>query len=208
VADVPGGLELGFRLAGGGTIRHRSPAEAVTLIDSEAIEPASVTEAALRRLWPILPENVASLRLELRPETSNGAFFHYAHGLKHHDGNCQRIAHGHRSRIEIRCDGERDVRLETDWAERWRDITIFSREDLVAAPAGLTGSAYRAAQGDFLLELPRERCYVVDTDTTIENLAQHVAETLARENPGRHIEARVFEGIDKGALGEAGGAQS
>ena len=63
--------------------------------------------------------------------------------------------------------------------------------------------AYTAAQGNFELELPARCCYLLDVDTTIEHLAQHMADMLAREHPGRHFTARVFEGIDKGAVGES-----
>ncbi len=196
-------LRLRFALDDGASILHDSPAAAVALVEAAAIAPAAVSRAALALLRPTLPANVAELRLTLEPERIDGAHFHYAHGLKHHRGNCQRIAHGHRSRIEIRCDGEREPVLEASWADRWRDIYIATREDLVGESAGRMRFGYRAAQGEFALELPVGRCYLVDSDSTIENLAQHVAEASARERPGRRVEARVFEGIDKGAFGEA-----
>ncbi|MDO6806920.1 6-carboxytetrahydropterin synthase, partial [Wenyingzhuangia sp. 1_MG-2023] len=65
-------------------------------------------------------------------ERIDSAFYHYSHGLKKHNGNCQRIAHGHRSRIEIFCNGERSDELEQQWAQRWRDIYIGTSADLVA----------------------------------------------------------------------------
>jgi len=203
LTNGPDGQELVFPLADGSRIVHASPPRAVTLIDAAAVTPETVREAALATLRPTLPDNVRSLGLELEPEAIEGAYFHYAHGLKHHDGNCQRIAHGHRSRIEIRRDGRRDPALEQAWAERWRDVYIATREDLVEADGENMRFSYTSGQGRFSLSLPRERCYLVETDSTIENLAQHVAQTTAREQPRSRIEARVFEGIDKGGLGEA-----
>jgi 6-pyruvoyl-tetrahydropterin synthase len=210
--STDGLVELSFTLADGRRILHRSPAEAVAWIDAAAVTTESVTARALQLLQPLLPANVEDLILTLEPEHIEAAYFHYAHGLKQHCGNCQRIAHGHRSRIEIYRDDQRDPALEQDWAERWRDIYIATRSDRQAeltedgAPAWRFG--YEAAQGRFELTLPAERCYLVDGDSTIENLAQHVADTLAHEHPGQRITARVFEGIDKGAIGEAGEEKS
>ncbi len=201
------GESLLFPLPGGTRIEHQAPAQAVAWIDGPAVTVEAVRAAALQLLRPQLPGNVTGLELTLEPERSDGPYFHYAHGLKQHGGNCQRIAHGHRSRLEILRDGAPDAALAAAWTERWRDIYIATRADLEAERQvqgrRLWRFGYQAAQGRFELELPAERCYLVDSDSTIENLAQHVADTLAREHPGSTITARVFEGIDKGAVGEA-----
>jgi 6-pyruvoyl-tetrahydropterin synthase len=196
-------VKLVFPLADGQVIRHGSPRAALTLIPAPLVDEASVMAAAHALLLPLVPENVTELTLQLEPEAIQGAYFHYAHGLKRHCGNCQRIAHGHRSRIEIYRDGVRDAALEADWARRWGDIYIATREDLKESGSRHLHFAYRSAQGAFDLEVPAARCYLVDSDSTIENLAQHVADTLAAEHPRVTIRARVFEGIDKGAIGEA-----
>ena len=57
--------------------------------------------------------------------------------------------------------------------------------------------------GEFALELPADRCYLIDTDSTVENLARHVAERLAAEQPGSRYRVRAFEGVDKGAIAES-----
>src|SRR5690606_37773354 len=127
-----------------------------------------------------------------------------SHGLKKHDGNCQRIAHGHRSRIDIWEDGEKSAQLETLWAERWRDIYIGTREDLTMQPVVDDENYYRfrytSAQGEFELTLPQRCCYLLDTDTTVEFLATHIAQQTALENPGKSIRVKAFEGINKGAI--------
>ncbi|MCP4128012.1 MAG: hypothetical protein GY753_13235, partial [Gammaproteobacteria bacterium] len=50
-------------------------------------------------------------------------------------------------------------------------------------------------------ELPRRLCYLIDTDSTVENLAQHIADSLGRSHPQSGFQVRVFEGVDKGAIG-------
>jgi 6-pyruvoyl-tetrahydropterin synthase len=197
-------IEVQFRTDSGACIIHRSPAGALYLLDTTEVTPEAVAADFMETLKPALPANVKSIGVALYPETTADAFFHYSHGLKHHAGNCQRIAHGHRSRILIRRDGRRDTALEAEWAERWRDIYIASREDLAkqSEENGIRYHHYRYAgsQGSFALRVPAARCYLIDTDSTVENLARHVAETLRRTQPGHHFEVRAFEGIAKGAV--------
>ncbi len=144
------------------------------------------------------------VRIHLRHEPIDGAWYRYSHGLKHHAGNCQRIAHGHRSRLLIYRDGERDQRLEEAWAGRWRDIYLATRADLLDSPeqGGITHHrfGYTASQGHFELTLPAARSYLIDDDTTVENLARHIASRLQQENPGSSFRVQAFEGVDKGAV--------
>jgi 6-pyruvoyl-tetrahydropterin synthase len=186
-----------------GTIEHHAPPQALTLLDAEQVGSASLAA----HLQPILarevPPNVAEVRLKLRHERIEGPYYHYTHGLKKHAGYCQRIAHGHRSRIEVRVDGTRDAALEKAWARHWRDIYLGTREDLVAQANGRLRFAYTAAEGAFELELPEPRCDLLDGDSTVERIAEHLAAQCAAQRPGRTVEVRAYEGVMKGALAEA-----
>jgi hypothetical protein len=62
---------------------------------------------------------------------------------------------------------------------------------------------YQANHGSFNLELPKQLCYLIETDSTVENLAQHIADRLKLDNPDSEFQVRVFEGVDKGAIGTA-----
>lgn len=185
-------------------LRLRSPGVAVCCLDA-----AEVTMPALRvqleeRVAAAMPANVQTVRVALREESAPGAYYHYSHGLKRHAGNCQRIAHGHRSRIEVYTEGRRNDHWELYWAERWRDIYLGSREDLVAEtqlgdrPA--LRFAYRARQGEFELEIWRERCEVLPADTTVERLAAYIAAELVRMDPDTAFRVRAYEGVQKGAV--------
>jgi 6-pyruvoyl-tetrahydropterin synthase len=205
--EHPDGMRLLFETEDGQRIEHHSPRDAVRLIQSERLTPDGLAQIVADFLGPLLPENIEAVRIRLRPEAIDGAFYHYSHGLKRHDGNCQRIAHGHRSRIEILRNRQRAPGLENDWADTWRDVYIGTREDLVGESV-LDGIVYwefgyRAAQGSFSLTLPRERCYLIDGDSTVENIAQHIADTLKRRHPRDHFRVHAYEGVDKGAIGEA-----
>ena len=192
-------VSLEFRGPDAGPIEHHAPPQALSLIDAETVTP----EAVIDYLRPILaaqvPANVATVTLTLRSERIDGAYYHYTHGLKKHGGHCQRIAHGHRSRLEIRVDGERDAALEAARAAQWADIYLGTREDLVGASGGRLRFDYRAAEGRFEIELPAERCDLMQTDSTVECIAEHLAEEVAAQRPGRRIEVRAYEGVMKGA---------
>lgn len=182
-----------------GPIEHQGPANAICLIDAAAINRETLTahlEAALR---PQLPNNIREISLQLRHEAVEGAYYHYAHGLKKHLGHCQRIAHGHRSRVEIRVNGGRRFDLEQLWAERWRDIYLGTQEDVVQDTEERIRFEYSSVDGDFALELPASRCELLNGDTTVERLAAHIAQAVRREVTGP-VEVRAYEGLLKGAI--------
>ena len=207
IDDVAGRQRVRFDYGGGRRVVHLGPPDATCLVDAAEITPQVLGAAIADALRAALPANVTGITVTLRDEEVTGASYHYSHGLRQHAGNCQRIAHGHRSRIEIFRDGRRDVALEAEWATRWRDVYIGTRSDLIATieTGGLSYHrfGYAGSQGEFELELPAEACYLIDTDSTVENIAQHVAAQLAQERPGARYRVRAFEGVDKGAVAEA-----
>ncbi len=207
LSEHPGGCHVSFACDDGPDIEHRSPHDAIRCVPATHICANGLARIIGDDLLPHTPDNVHAIRVRLWPEAIDGAFYHYTHGLKRHDGNCQRIAHGHRSRLEILRDGQRASELEQDWAARWRDIYIASREDLVGISQRdgrpCYEFAYRSAHGDFGLTLAQHACYLIDDDSTVENIAQHIAATLKREQPEHRFTVYAYEGVDKGAVGEA-----
>ncbi|MCB1789051.1 MAG: 6-carboxytetrahydropterin synthase [Gammaproteobacteria bacterium] len=205
--ELPRGLHLSFVTDDGGVIEHRSPHDAVRLIPCERIVADRLAQIIADYLSPQTPDNVSAVRVRLWPENTPGAYYHYSHGLKRHDGNCQRIAHGHRSRLEILRNGQRDNALEDEWATRWTDIYIGTRDDIIGSSErdgfDYWEFGYDSAQGSFGLTLPKSRCYLIDSDSTVENIAQHIAEVLKAEYPDDRFKVYAYEGVDKGAIGVA-----
>ncbi len=193
------------------------PHEAFALLDADVVNEDSIIRHLETAIKAVLPDNVTGLVLKLAPEPMFGPFYHYSHGLKKHDGNCQRIAHGHRSIIEIERNGEKAEDLEQYWASRWNDIYLITTNDLVSSSditlpqelsvlAGVPNMhfvAYEAPQGRFELAIPEQACEVVAFDTTVEQLTSYVAQTLANDNPGDKIDVIGYEGVDKGAMASA-----
>lgn len=192
----------------GNTFTTTSPADAVTLIPIKAITPESVAQWCNTQLHSHFGSAVKAIHLSFTPEAIDGPQYHYSHGLKKHNGNCQRIAHGHRSKILIWKNNQLCSHSMALWAERWRDIYIGTEEDVTEATEKTTQFDYLAPQGAFSITLPSTQCYLVNTDTTVEYLAQHIARCLAQEQPGNHFRVKAFEGINKGAIAEFGTVRS
>lgn len=183
-----------------GVIQMSAPREAIALVDADTITEANVAEWCRQQLKPFFPVNVDQLTLTFEPEVIPSAFYHYSHGLKKHAGNCQRIAHGHRSRLHIWLDDQPAPEQEQRWANHWQDIYIGSQEDLISETEEEMQFAYQAAQGQFSLNVPKSTCYMINTDSTVEWIAEHIADKLAQEYPNQQIRVQAFEGINKGAF--------
>ena len=200
-------IQVRFRTLGGENILFRAPASALRTVAAEQVTADSLSTAIIETIQPTLPDNVDRMALHLHTEHIEGAWYRYSHGLKHHSGNCQRIAHGHRSRIQIYADGQRSELLERQWAARWKDRYLGTRDDLLQEFSEDSIDYYRfgytANQGSFELVLPKSRCYLIDSDSTVENLADYIARTLRTEHRNTRFHVKAFEGVEKGAFGEA-----
>lgn len=194
-----------WTLTDGSRIVHRGPDEAVVWLSAERVVPSAVAALLERELLAVLPGNVTDVQIHLREEVIEGCYYHYVHGLKKHLGNCQRIAHGHRSPIRIDRNGHRDYDLEKRWATLWCDIYVGSEEDVSGRWVDESGVAYvtfeyEANQGEFALTLPEQRVYMMTTDTTVELIAAHMADELKAEFPEDTIRVKAYEGVGKGAI--------
>jgi 6-pyruvoyl-tetrahydropterin synthase len=204
IESAQDGVTLFFRLASGLTIGHRSPESAIARINSDRIDASTLQSAITAMLQQKMASNISSLRVHLYPEATPHPTFHYSHGLRQHSGNCQRIAHGHRSSIEILMDGRHEHTLAALWAKRWSDTYIGSNADLLqrferdGIPYYRFG--YTGNEGGFELELPEQLCYLIDGDSTIETMAEHIAGSLRQEHPEAGFQVRIYEGVGKGAI--------
>jgi len=191
-----------------GTLQLACPAEAFAFVPGTEINEQTLAAYLTQQIKPLLPANVEKLTLNLRAEAISGFYYQYSHGLKKHDGNCQRIAHGHRSTIQIYADGMLAPRLNKSWSERWQDIYLGSVSDQVAAQElhfltpveGDLNFRYQAAQGWFELCIPAAHCELVPCDTTVECLADYIAGQLKAADNSKHYKVIAYEGVGKGAI--------
>ncbi len=199
-------LSVEFQMSSGAMISHQSPCDAVLLIQTDTIYARQIADELQVQLKSILPKNVYEVFINLRTENIEGAYYHYTHGLQKHSGQCQRIAHGHRSRIEIEINGRRSQQHEALWASHLADSYIATDSHVVDEFElnGIKHSrlAYTAEQGDFSISLPSSQIVVMPYVSTVENIAHYIAESIARESAAG-IVVKAFEGIEKGAYGKA-----
>lgn len=179
---------------------HQSPFDAVLLLPVEQITPIAVSDYLSRTIKSQLPENVSAVSISLRTEAIDGPFYHYSHGLKKHKGNCQRIAHGHRSKIDISIDNKLSLTESKQWADTFKDIYIGTQEDIFMQTNDAVTFKYTADQGQFALTLPKHRVYFIDTDSTVEWIATHIAKQVKLKYPDNTVIVKAFEGVGKGAI--------
>ena len=192
----------------------RCPSEAYAFVYSKEIDKVCVIRYLKDIISTQLPQNVHAIDIELREEHISTPFYHYTHGLKKHDGNCQRIAHGHRSKVVILENGVRSQSLERHWAQKWQDIYIGTQEDLVdiencelvalakeydCDATNYYAFQYEASQGQFSMVIAKSICDIIEQDSTVECIAQHIFDNTNAMSQGR-LEVRAFEGVGKGAM--------
>lgn len=207
-------VQVDFMRPEGRSIHLNCPAEAYAFVYADQVSMKSVSEYLRDVLKTHLPDNVEGIELSLRTEVIPTPFYHYTHGLKKHDGNCQRIAHGHRSKVTVFEDTQESLQWQAYWADRWKDIYIGSQEDMVDESAlkladvevDLTEHylfAYESSQGEFSLAIPKAESEIINTDSTVECLAQYMADEQKRLAPQRDFKVLAFEGVGKGAIAYA-----
>ena len=198
-------IEIAFYLHNGYSITHRSAKIAIAKIPASTITTDTVREYLLTELKSLLPKNVSGLDIKLSTESDVIECYQYSHGLRKHKGNCQRIAHGDRSQIEIYIDDLQSEQWQEYWLKNWQDIYIGTRRHLVNDKyknQNYHHFEYQAEQGKFFLKLPKANCYLIDAESTVENIAQHLAESIAAKEPDKKVRVKAFEGIGKGAIAE------
>lgn len=187
------------------------PAESFCIIDASLVKAESIESFLNNRINKRIPDNPVNVQLTLRGEICSGPYYHYTHGLKKHSGNCQRIAHGHRSAIQVFIDGVRSTSWEFFWAERFRDRYLMSREDIVDVTAmsdsakeiyhpGLLASAYTGSQGKFEILIEHDRVEILPEDTTVEQIALYLNAQIKYLQPEvTNVIVQAYEGVEKGA---------
>lgn len=181
-------------------MHYKCPIDALCLVNTEEISIANFTLILEKKLIESMPSNVHKLKITLREEKIDIPYYHYSHGLKKHYGNCQRMAHGHRSKIEIWENEQLSSKWMSHWSKLWKDIYIASVEDMALEDEHVYHFKYQSSQGIFEMQLPKTCCYLLDGDTTVERLAEHIGRKIKSNSPHSSIKVKAYEGYQKGSL--------
>ncbi len=182
-------------------------------IHTIALKTANIEQEFARIIRHRLPPSVHQLVVKLREEAiaPTEASYRYTHGITGHNGLCQRLFHGHRSRIEIFIGDERRPDLEHYVVrEVFATNVHIATLNQIKSGHGDVGTrgktsepitlAYTGSLGTFEATLPANRVFFVEGETSVEALAREVALLIKREEQtNEKIRVVCYEGIDKGA---------
>lgn len=190
-----------------------SPKGSVFPVHTVALKTTNIEQEFARILRHRLPPTVHHLAVKLREESISPteASYRYTHGITGHNGLCQRLFHGHRSRIEIYIGEERRPDLEHFVVREifGTNVHIATLNQIKSGNGeiGCRGKtdapitlSYAGTLGSFEATLPSNRVFFVEGETSVESLAREVARLIKREErPTEKVRAVCYEGIDKGA---------
>ncbi|RZA03589.1 MAG: hypothetical protein EOP11_15995 [Proteobacteria bacterium] len=204
----------GVLLEYGEGLSYEAPAEALTIIEGAELSLPALSAYLEAACLAALPKNVSHVKIELRaePRFQTEANFRYTHGLRLHDGNCQRLFHGHRNPIEVWVDGARDEAQERWLASEWENVhyahveTVSNLKALdltlgrrAKAHDGIAEIEYSAPQGRFWGRLPANRLVLMAAEPSIENIARLGLELVREQGVRGALRVVAYEGLNKGA---------
>ncbi|MBE8215418.1 MAG: 6-pyruvoyl tetrahydropterin reductase [Endozoicomonadaceae bacterium] len=196
-------IEIDFQSEKLGLYTYRGPLEGVALLPFTDFNETIIADWLIEQLKGFFSKEII-FEFKLYPQSIQGAYYHYSHGLKHHAGNCQRIAHGHRSPVVIYVNQQRHLESEQRFAALWKDKYLACSADRVQAfmrdQVQYYQYGYTARQGRFELIIPAAQCYEIDENTTIECLAEHACQLIQTWHPNQAICVELYEGLNKGSI--------
>lgn len=189
---------------------YQCPKGAVYPIRAVKISKEIIEQECARLIRHRLGESIGKVSVKFRAELGAGAdsFFRYTHGITDHQGLCQRLFHGHRSKIEVYVSGDRRRDLEQYLAHDLfgSSIHIASRSQVVKNDNDkddVICLVYQGTLGHYKAKLPSNRVFFVNEQTSIERISQQLVKLLGEKiGQSKGVKVVCYEGIDKGASAE------
>jgi len=193
---------------------YRCPQGAVLEIPTESIEEMFIEQEMEKHFSSSFLPSETKVRFRLEEEifTENQAFYCYTHGLPKHRGYCQRLFHGHRSKIKIWKNTSIDRELEWYITKKTlrnschfasRSQVSENLDQLVLGSLGRTENmitlCYRGTMGEFFAKLPANHVFLLPNEATVEEIGYVIWKQLITDFPNKSaIQIACYEGIGKG----------
>lgn len=196
-----------------GGLEYEAPEQAVALLEGTEITLNLIESFLSSEAKGRLPSNVHGIRFSLRqdPRFLKEPNYRYTHGLRLHEGNCQRLLHGHRNPVEVWIDGCRSEKWESFLAEQWDDAhftyvpTLENAAELDLSLGkrspyhkGMAVVQYSSPQGRFRATIPASRLVLLEEEPSIENIAR-LGSRLLQAQGIENVRVVAYEGLNKGA---------
>jgi 6-pyruvoyl-tetrahydropterin synthase len=203
-------------------VMYECPEQGICVLPFKHVNKATIQTYLETTILKEMPETVSAVIITLEDEElpEGKASFHYTHGLKEHYGNCQRLFHGHKNTVDVKINGlaapEFEDYLATELFKnsvhfcKWENVV--NKEDILkycdeAIPRGrfpqvpVVEIAYTSEQGTFKGQLPGRAVFMMEAESTVENLSMLFAKIVKEQVDFEDIvEVRAYEGVAKGAI--------
>lgn len=193
--------------------KYKCPKNSVYTVRTPKINSFIIEQEISKILRHRLPSSINEVKIFLKEEKAEEttAFYKYTHGLSFHSGACQKLFHGHKSKIEIYIGDERRADLEHHVVRELlgSNVHIASCDQLLTGsiPIGQRGNStkiltigYQTNNGTYYAELPANKVFIVDKAPTIEQIALQIATYIKnKEKTKTQVRVIAYEGIKKGA---------
>ncbi|MCO5143866.1 MAG: 6-carboxytetrahydropterin synthase [Oligoflexia bacterium] len=197
---------------------YQAPQSAYAYVQEDTLNKKKLEHEIVKAVMRSMPASVTSVEIELQEASRfrNEANYSYTHGLPYHEGNCQRLVHGHRNPIEVYVRGDRAPEREFFLAKLWENAHFTQRriiskgiDSLESLKDGrrdrnndqLISMGYGANQGSFSLTIPVSKIVLMSNEPSVENIAQLAYRTILEEyNQNDGLVVKVYEGLNKGAI--------
>ncbi|HEX3009485.1 MAG TPA: 6-carboxytetrahydropterin synthase, partial [Bacteroidales bacterium] len=184
------------------------PSGSVTIIGRKEVAESEIEKEISQQMIQAFPKNIADVRVALKEEARNDfLFFNYTHGLSNYPGDCQRLFHGHSSKVIIFSDGKRDKGLEKYLSDQiFKPSSHIANSKQLIKQKVIAGKkyvviGYSASYGRFEALIPEESVLFMDQPATIENIAAFLSKTLTTAFPQYgSIRVVAYEGLNKGSI--------
>ncbi|MEM4302709.1 MAG: 6-carboxytetrahydropterin synthase [Candidatus Caldarchaeum sp.] len=154
-------------------------------------------------------EHTSTKKLKVIEVGGSSLNFDYAHFLPS-SPKCG-VLHGHTSMVNVKVWGETVGNMVFEFSELKRVVkSVIGAMDhklivascyIVADEEGFAKIVFDGVGGRYELKLPKTSVYVIEHDSTVENISEHIAEKLKKLMPSNiaKISVRMTEGLGKSA---------